>query len=167
MEILQSSTKPSIFSLVWNDSYRLDKLTPVGCTYHWKIHPPKKFSNTSACWITENKPLLEWSKHRKYCMLPARTKGLSPVVKRIGEAVQAHLRRLLAALDQGRGHRRRTRPRQPMHIHTTWILSTLVKMATIINGGLYQTGDAHQSILSILNSIQTVVNVNFVLKKSP
>ena len=28
----------------------------------------KKFSNTSACWITRNKHLLEWSQHRKYCM---------------------------------------------------------------------------------------------------
>ena len=28
----------------------------------------KKFSNTSACWITRNKHLLQWSKHRKYCM---------------------------------------------------------------------------------------------------
>ena len=32
------------------------------------LHSPKKFSNTSACWITRNKHLLEWSQHRKYCM---------------------------------------------------------------------------------------------------
>ena len=51
--------------------------------------------------------------------LPARTKGLSPAVKRIREAVEAHLGRLLAVLGQGRSHRRRTRPRQPMHVRTT------------------------------------------------
>ena len=98
--------------------------------------------------------------------LPGLTKGLSPVVKRIREAVEAHLGRLLATLDQGRSHRRRTPPRQPIHIRTTWILSILVKIATIINGRLYQTSDAHQSTLAILNGIQTVVNVNFVLKNT-
>ena len=37
----------------------------------WKtchIHSTKKFSNTSAWWITRHKHLLEWSQHLEYCM---------------------------------------------------------------------------------------------------
>ena len=58
------------FFMEFYKSLSLSSYFSIKIKGHWLniVHSPKKFTNTSACWITRNKHLLEWSQHRKYCM---------------------------------------------------------------------------------------------------